>query len=84
MRLRDSQYVERLLYYDYDQFKLAMQGWDRNRQVFEQNETARLEELKAPHLNFEIESAAALTIPYGTTDWAKAQNALADVACGPL
>jgi hypothetical protein len=56
MRLRDSQYVERLLYYDYDQFKLAMQGWDRNRQVFEQNETARLEELKA-----QVEKAGPLS-----------------------
>ena len=39
---------------------------------------------KAPHLNFEIESTAGLTIPYGTTDWAKAQNVLAGVVCGPL
>jgi hypothetical protein len=30
------------LYYHYEQFKLAMQLWDRDRQLFEQNETARL------------------------------------------
>jgi hypothetical protein len=35
------------LYYDYDQFKAAMQRWESNRQLFEQNETARLEELRA-------------------------------------
>jgi hypothetical protein len=35
------------VYYDYDQFKLALQRWDHDRQLFEQNETARLEELKA-------------------------------------
>ncbi|MGA7130514.1 MAG: hypothetical protein WBZ19_29640 [Chthoniobacterales bacterium] len=34
------------LYYYYDQFTLAMQCWDANRQLFEKNETARLEELK--------------------------------------
>jgi hypothetical protein len=30
------------LYHDYDQFQLAMQVWDRDRLLFEQNETARL------------------------------------------
>ena len=30
------------LYHDYDQFQLAMQVWDHDRQLFEQNETARL------------------------------------------
>jgi hypothetical protein len=33
------------LYHDYDQFQLAMQIWDRDRLLFEQNETARLAQL---------------------------------------
>ena len=35
----------RRVYHDYDQFQLAMQVWDRDRLVFEQNETARLAQL---------------------------------------
>jgi hypothetical protein len=33
------------VYYDYDQFKLATQLWDRERELFEQDETARLAKL---------------------------------------
>ena len=33
------------VYYDYDQFNLATQLWDRERELFEQDETARLAKL---------------------------------------
>jgi hypothetical protein len=35
-----------MIYRDYEQFKLAMQLWDRERQLFEQNETARLAQVE--------------------------------------
>jgi len=44
------------IYDDYEQFKLAMQVWDRDRQLFEQNETARLAQL-----NEEIKKGGPLT-----------------------
>jgi hypothetical protein len=44
------------VYHNYDQFKAAMQRWDHSRQLFEQNEAARLEELKA-----QVEKAGPLS-----------------------